>query len=291
MMYSCSFFQMEISQHNVNAFATMCPRFDTKGTDVYGRWLRWVESFELIAGLAKYEEDKLNWMLAYAGPEVQQILKYAAEADLPLVMAPYTRAIKKLSNHFASKATPFMNEQALLSCKQLKTEAFNEYLVKVQEAAARCDLKEKTDQAVLHQLARGSFYEKVREKCSEVSDLQKAINFALTHENNQAQKKEAQQKLEQDINAIGSNDRGRGKQFKQFKRSSNGNFKARNPKRRECYRCGSWKHIATSTECIAKDVTCDKCKKKGHFARVCGRVPRAPKKVNQLNMDDEVETD
>jgi hypothetical protein len=37
----------------------------------------------------------------------------------------------------------------------------------------------------------------------------------------------------------------------------------------KCYRCGSARHLANSTECRARSVECRKCNKPGHFAKMC----------------------
>lgn len=37
----------------------------------------------------------------------------------------------------------------------------------------------------------------------------------------------------------------------------------------KCFRCGSSNHLANNPRCPAHGVTCNKCNRKGHFARVC----------------------
>ena len=53
-------------------------------------------------------------------------------------------------------------------------------------------------------------------------------------------------------------------------------------KKKKCYRCGSFKHLANSSECKAKGITCNKCKKVGHFAKHC----RSTEKVKYINTND-----
>jgi hypothetical protein len=38
---------------------------------------------------------------------------------------------------------------------------------------------------------------------------------------------------------------------------------------RKCYRCGSTGHLANSSQCTAKNVECRKCKKEGHYEKMC----------------------
>lgn len=42
-----------------------------------------------------------------------------------------------------------------------------------------------------------------------------------------------------------------------------------NQQQRKCFRCGSNKHLANDKKCPAASVNCNKCGKKGHFAKVC----------------------
>lgn len=37
----------------------------------------------------------------------------------------------------------------------------------------------------------------------------------------------------------------------------------------KCYRCGNPMHLANNPSCPARNVTCHKCGRRGHLARVC----------------------
>ena len=52
----------------------------------------------------------------------------------------------------------------------------------------------------------------------------------------------------------------------------------------KCFRCGSFNHLANNMMCQARNVTCHKCRKKGHFARLCRE-----SEVNMLMREDKVD--
>jgi hypothetical protein len=84
----------------------------------------------------------------------------------------------------------------------------------------------------------------VRDKCAESSELSTAITFALNYENIQSKKNSALDKLNADICAMEA--------FKSGfdgKRKANSNFNRNTKsKKMECFRCGSWQHVASSIQ-------------------------------------------
>ena len=52
-----------------------------------------------------------------------------------------------------------------------------------------------------------------------------------------------------------------------FKQSTKFQFRSTNDK--SCFRCGSKFHLANNPNCKAKRATCRKCRKVGHFEKVC----------------------
>ena len=51
----------------------------------------------------------------------------------------------------------------------------------------------------------------------------------------------------------------------------------------KCYRCGSTKHVASSTDCKARNANCSFCNKKGHFATVCN-AKKKQSKVSSIRL-------
>ncbi|ROL43082.1 hypothetical protein DPX16_14794 [Anabarilius grahami] len=71
---------------------------------------------------------------------------------------------------------------------------------------------------------------------------------------------------------------------KQYHRSSKPHAAATSSPRRSCFRCGSDKHLANSTQCPAANAQCKSCNKRGHFASVCRSVPTS--KVHEVQLPD-----
>ena len=62
------------------------------------------------------------------------------------------------------------------------------------------------------------------------------------------------------------------------------NFKNES-KSRKCYRCGSLQHVANYNKCPAVKITCNICKKVGHFAKFCLSQDKIHE-VNKVDLDD-----
>ena len=64
----------------------------------------------------------------------------------------------------------------------------------------------------------------------------------------------------------------RGRESLDQQREYNSDKRGGNPvqqRREECFRCGREGHVAKDTSCPARKATCHKCKKVGHFEKVC----------------------
>lgn len=145
------------SASSIAGFAALCPKFETSGPDVNERWKEWLDNYETVAEVAGIEDgDKLTWLLTLASPKVQNIYKFAKKEQTCILISPYAIELRVFEEHFASMSTPFIREQKFLECKQKADEDFNSYhLTRIRAGAERCKFREKTDEKILHQIARG----------------------------------------------------------------------------------------------------------------------------------------
>lgn len=281
---------MDMISQSIAGFATLCKHFDPTGTDVSDRWTEWLSNFDNVASVANIEEEnKLQWLLIFAGPKVQNIFKFAKKPANFFVLSPYRACLKTLENHFAAMSTPFVREEQFLECKQKLDEDFNTYLIRLQAAADRCKFKADADEKILHQIARGAKDKTVQVKCRTVTNLNKAVKFALAAEVSQLQKdKESQvlRRMENDIDAISKFNVNKASKSGVTQKPPKFASKRGSSASSECYRCGSFSHKASFKGCPAHGAECNNCSKIGHFSRVC----QQPKKkgADSVTREDEV---
>ncbi|KAJ1180606.1 hypothetical protein NDU88_005827 [Pleurodeles waltl] len=68
---------------------------------------------------------------------------------------------------------------------------------------------------------------------------------------------------------------------------TNNKFQANIRTRLMCFRCGSTTHLANSKDCPALLVTCNKCSKKGYFAKYCKSSSKFKVKVQEIDCNDD----
>ncbi len=57
-------------------------------------------------------------------------------------------------------------------------------------------------------------------------------------------------------------------------------------KRKSCFRCGSETHLADAANCPAATATCRKCKKTGHYAKVCRSAQSNKCEVHEIELPE-----
>lgn len=295
--------------------AGIIQNFDAKGSDVGERWRKWKTNFEyfLEASKIKKESDKLSYLFALGGSDVQEIYKYATPHEdevtvlrIPMIEIPvYRNCILRLDKHFKCDVNKIAAKTKFRSIKQSSDENFNSFLVRLQAQADRCKFGEAKDSEIILQISQNARHEKVREKALESKKLSKLIDYANNFEELQTLKNTRNlEKLENESGEanISAIKKGEGKQGKKFGNQSGGILgagkivKAYKSKPSTstsnsgvCYRCGSFKHKADYAMCPAKNVECHQCKKKGHFQRMCKKDKKMT--INELltlDEDDEV---
>ncbi|XP_055602843.1 uncharacterized protein K02A2.6-like [Uranotaenia lowii] len=245
-------------------------------------WEEWHRSCELVMQLMHFDSqnEKLLFMLARGGRGLQRIYCHLAPVSgefypppakvpfAPVELPEYDNAIKRLNSFFVGKRNERVELEVFRSLRQSSGESFNRYLLRLRTQAARCDFRDRTEKELLHQITIGSLDEKIRDKGMEdVMTLDELINYAMNREV-LIKQKEKFLPFKSEPGFVSSVNRN----YRNYQTTNNQQIR-RPFKRRyqsgECDGCGSWRHHVGDQRCSARDASCNRCGRKGHFLRKC----------------------
>lgn len=243
-------------------------------TQVRKEWLRWKRNFEVIVAASEEKNaTKLkNILLAKGGLELQDLFYSIDGADVgeDAEIDPFKTAISKLDEHFSPKQHDSYERNEF--CKMVPAttsdgtrEPLTKFLMRCNEQAKKCDFgkteAESRDLRVIDKIiyhAPAELREKLlHEETLTLSQVSRIVNSF--------------ESIKQQVQAIAGNDNGetsvrvppRSDQDV-FRVSGNGKSTSGS-----CYRCGQKNHYGNDQQCPARNKQCEKCRKFGHFARVC----------------------
>lgn len=278
-------------------------------------WKNWLRGFEIYAEANKVKEpsDKLNWMLHYAGPKVQQVY-YALPEQIggeqteiksvsncgPLATGyvkfdtnKYEDGVSKLNRFFEPKKNISFERHIFRQLKQNKNERIDMFLMRLREQAERCEFDEQVDGNIRDQITTGCASDVLRRKMLERGDepLDKLIQMAqmieIVHKQQLSFGKQAvtnndlapKEGSAVDVCKIETKRR-----FASNRKTPSDQFEG------ACGRCGLRGHKSADMKCPAKGKTCNRCGRKDHFARKCFMKDKSPMKNSnyrkRLNDDD-----
>ncbi|KAJ1112680.1 hypothetical protein NDU88_000941 [Pleurodeles waltl] len=260
-------------------------------------WEQWKEGFEAYLDAVEGEmfEHKRQFALLkhFLGIEGRKILKH-----LPRVsilghnddVDGYASAIKALDVRFM-KTNVIMKRHKFYKRHQLPGEPVENFVSDLRMLASTCGYKHFEDQIIRDQIVEKSNSVKVQEKLLTLENLtlEKAIEVAGNIK--LPTKFMEQRNIKEEVHAVSHNM----VKNKELKDASLKEKKVKVRKPLECYRCGSRRHLGNSSMCPAVDKYCSKCRKKGHFMKMCKMKWDSQKKkvVNVVENDtsEEVRSD
>ncbi|XP_026746187.1 uncharacterized protein LOC113507529 [Trichoplusia ni] len=165
-------------------------------------------------------------------------------------------AIKKLDEYFAPKQSKRFERHVFRLIKQEENEKFEKFVVRLRQQAAKCQFVDLDDQ-LLDQITDRCSSEELRKKILKNGDkmtLEDVIAEANALEiiNRQLGDFIQKQNRNQDVNQVESSSKNKNQRRK-----------------RECFRCGGWNHLAYDEKCPARGKKCTKCERIGHFKLQC----------------------
>lgn len=231
-------------------------------------WEQWKEGFEAyleaIEGEVFTQKKKYAILRHSLGTEGRKVLKHLPPS--PVVgegdaIDEYASAIKVLDLRFKKKKNVIMERHKFYKRQQLPGETVENFISDLRVLAATCDFKTFEDEIIRDQLVEKSNSQKIQEKLLTIHDLtlDKAVEVASNIES--TTKFMEQMNIKTQVHAVQNPDSSKSK--KMFSKADD------KKKTFECYRCGSKYHLGNSPSCPALDKWCGKCRRKGHFMKVC----------------------
>ena len=251
------------------------------------KWLQRWERFRVASELTKKpEETQIATFIYSMGEDADDIF-----STLPLTAEErkvYNTVISKFESHFIIKRNVIFERAKFNQRIQQENEPVDAFITDLHTLAQHCSYGALHDEMIRDRIVVGLRDKALSAKLQLESDLtlEKAVNQARQKELVRQQQEVLRPQGQQGIGSIiGSIDR------LKFKNSTDKKFPPTiqftrpkvNPTYTNCGHCGGKPH--RRNECPAKDSTCNACRKRGHWKKMC----RSTKKVAEVNQQEESE--
>ena len=256
-------------------------RFDTSpnAQDASKSWRHWLATFEnFVAVIPGEEVNKLNVLINYVSSDVYQLFCDAAT---------YDEAINLLKNLYVKTPNEIFARHKLATRKQQSGESLDEYLQELKTLSKDCNFGNVTasqycDEAVRDAFIAGLSSTSIRQRLLENKTLSLQTAFDQARALDTAQRtSETYNSFPTTASAVKDSNFHQGnlpepilsKEQEEYYFAGNkhqdsaGRYVASTLQSIKCFFCGNKLHPRAL--CPAKEAHCHKCKKKGHFQRVC----------------------
>ena len=202
------------------------------------------------------------------------------------------RVVGKFKAHLEAKKNPIMAAVKFDRRRQLQGETFDSFVTDLKLLARGLDMTE-SNKLIRNAIACKSLDERVRQRCLEKSKnltLEMAIDigrmFEATKDGMQEMSGEDPKvevhKLAWKKDSSKKNDSSKRNDLSK----KNGSFKKKNEQVQKCDRCVYNAH-KPQEKCPARNESCNKCKKIGHFAQVCRSKQKSVNLMNEVDYPGE----
>ena len=265
-------------------------------TAVGPRWERWIRAFNLFADGRGVDDKKQRkaLMLSTAGLAVQDIfftLPQGAADD-------YDGAVKVLNEHFTKRINYSFERFQFKSMRQAEDESIDQFYTRLRMKAENCNFDAAKDEFIKDQIISGCLSDQLRSVCLEKDHkLTEILDLARSKEASKTFSK--MMKINDKSSVVGDKPETVNKVYGKKKKGRNAQSKgmtsqnhSRDVKPGSCYRCGLMGHFSKDKSCPAREKTCNKCQKKGHFATVCKtKMSKKKEAVNFTHTDGDKGSD
>lgn len=255
-------------------------RFTFKAED-WPKWIKRFDRFRIASGLeTQADENQVNALIYTMGEDAEDILVSLHLS--PAEASDYATVKDKLDAHFITRRNVIFERAKFNQRQQEPGEPADSFITALHCLAEHCGYGALHDEMVRDRLVVGLKDKRLSEQLQMDPDL--TLEKAVIRVKQSEQVKKQQEMLKTNFKADVTNtqldnvhaQQRSGPRFKQVKTQVRQTFKKSTD--RQCTRCGDTKGHKMQ-QCPAREATCNHCKKKGHYARVC----RA-KQIHEVNV-------
>lgn len=220
------------------------------------KWARWVKRLEGAFRMFDVPDNrKKDYLLHYMGASTYDLLCDHITPAEP-EQKTYQDLVDTMGAFFDPEPLEMVEVWKFRSRTQKEGETIMEFITELQRSAKFCKFAGYLEKELRNQLVFGMRSKRIRSRLIEEKNLtfEKAKEIAVSMEASGEGAEVLERKHEVNYTERRTLQRGSGS-------------KVTNHTNRQCYRCGSGAHLAST--CKHKHVICNFCKKAGHLQRVC----------------------
>lgn len=275
----------KFDQEGVINFGHMAASYQVQPPEAFNfsqpeQWLKWIRRFERFkkaSGLdAKPEEAQVNTLIYSMGDEADEILhSFSLSED---DKKKYATVKAKFDSHFIKKKNVIFERARFNLRKQEDGEPVDIFITSLYSLAAHCEYRDLHDELIRDRIVVGIRDANLSEKLQLDANLtlEKAVSQVRQSESVKRQQSLLRQEGREESGALVGSIR---KKSAQPEINPRGNS--------SCYRCGR-SPIHDRRFCPAKDATCRRCGKRGHYQAVCKSSAKV-RDVHEETTEDDAE--
>ena len=192
----------------------------------------------------------------------------------------YETALQVLDGHFQPKLNVVAERYKFRKRSQLPGESVDDYIRELRALASTCNFHDMTDEMIRDQFVERTNSTQIRERLLLEPTLTLADAITISRQVESATRESqiigenSSHMPQAEVHAVTRRKPHRNK-YKARQRYNNATDQPQpstsspTHPQLQCYRCGDKSHKANDPNCKAKNASCSKCGKTGHYARVC----------------------
>ncbi|CAB4011562.1 Transposon Ty3-I Gag-Pol poly [Paramuricea clavata] len=256
-----------------------------KQGDLWPKWIRRFERYRIASGLNnKSDAEQVSTLLYAMGECADDILK---TLQIDEDKASYEEVKSALENHFSDRRNVLVERARFNRRVQRTGEPVDTFIQDLYKIAADCEYGTLKNELIRDRIIVGVVDDSLSDRLQSKPKLtlQEAVQIARQAEERKHNRDvvRGDATKSSDVYYVRNGAQTKGRYHKQNPRSQETKGPHTPPKKSgdKCNWCGHERH--DRKVCPARSVTCNKCKKKGHYQAVCQSKPSFSKSVNEVN--------